>query len=203
MTMVCNNCLQEILAGESFWEDETEGPAYHEDCRQAALDRRNKAEEERDAASDSARLVLEQQRRLYDNLRLANTRLDNYIANLAFVALAIQAGVTAVAWNNGTAMGLVVWAGLPLLLILLGGFRRRVIFRGAGAAEWGWAAKMAAADEAAVYAQLLSDEIEAVQSLERLNRDRSAVAGRSEWALAVQAATALVALIVRVLGVTA
>jgi hypothetical protein len=48
--MVCNNCLQEILAGESFWEDETEGTAYHEDCRQAALDRRNKAEEERDAA---------------------------------------------------------------------------------------------------------------------------------------------------------
>ena len=51
MTMVCNNCLQEILAGESFWEDETEGTVYHKNCRQAALDRRNKAEEERDAAS--------------------------------------------------------------------------------------------------------------------------------------------------------
>ena len=49
--MACNNCLQEILEGEPFWEDETEGTAYHEDCRQAALDRRNKAEEERDAAS--------------------------------------------------------------------------------------------------------------------------------------------------------
>jgi hypothetical protein len=64
MTMVCNNCLQEILAGESFWEDETEGPAYHEDCRQAALDRRNKAEEERDAASARAEAAEADNRRL-------------------------------------------------------------------------------------------------------------------------------------------
>jgi hypothetical protein len=47
MTMACNNCLQEILEGEPFWEDETEGTVYHKNCRQAALDRRNKAEEER------------------------------------------------------------------------------------------------------------------------------------------------------------
>ncbi len=45
--MACNNCLQEILEGEPFWEDETEGTVYHKNCRQAALDRRNKAEEER------------------------------------------------------------------------------------------------------------------------------------------------------------
>ena len=50
MTMACNNCLQEILEDEPFWEDETEGTVYHKNCRQAALDRRNKAEEERAAA---------------------------------------------------------------------------------------------------------------------------------------------------------
>jgi len=48
--MACNNCLQEILEDEPFWEDETEGTVYHKNCRQAALDRRNKAEEERAAA---------------------------------------------------------------------------------------------------------------------------------------------------------
>jgi hypothetical protein len=44
--MTCNNCLQEIAEGELFLEDEDEGTAYHVDCRQAAIDRRNKAEAE-------------------------------------------------------------------------------------------------------------------------------------------------------------
>ena len=44
--MTCNNCLQEIVEGELFLEDEDEGTAYHVDCRQAAIDRRNKAEAE-------------------------------------------------------------------------------------------------------------------------------------------------------------
>ena len=71
--MTCNNCLQEILQGESFFEDEDNGTAYHADCRQAAVDRRNRAEDERAAAlaraeaaeAEAARMQYELDRQLY------------------------------------------------------------------------------------------------------------------------------------------
>jgi hypothetical protein len=42
--MGCNNCLQEIISGEDFYEDEAEGTKYHVNCKKAAIDRRDKAE---------------------------------------------------------------------------------------------------------------------------------------------------------------
>ena len=42
--MGCNNCLQEIISGEDFYEDDAEGTKYHVNCKKAAIDRRDKAE---------------------------------------------------------------------------------------------------------------------------------------------------------------
>ena len=42
--MGCNNCLQEIISGEDFYEDEAEGTKDHVNCKKAAIDRRDKAE---------------------------------------------------------------------------------------------------------------------------------------------------------------
>ena len=90
--MTCNRCLQEIIEGESFWEDEAEGTAYHNDCRRAAIDRRNKAEDERAAALARAEAAeaeaLKQARRAEeaeaerDDLRERHDNLKTAYANL-------------------------------------------------------------------------------------------------------------------------
>lgn len=76
--MTCNNCLQEILQGESFFEDEDNGTAYHADCRQAAVDRRNRAEDERAAAlarAEAAEAERNELRERHDNLKTAYANL--------------------------------------------------------------------------------------------------------------------------------
>ena len=111
--MACNNCLQEILEGEPFWEDETEGTAYHQNCRQAALDRRNKAEDERAALIARAEAAEAEAARLKEAGRMVQEEVtawrDSYEAlNEQRLALAarvaeLESHLAAQQWRPGNA----------------------------------------------------------------------------------------------------
>jgi hypothetical protein len=110
--MTCNNCLQEIVEGELFLEDEDEGTAYHVDCRQAAIDRRNKAEDERAALKTraeaaeklAAELKFERNaaaRRAY-NTEVDNQQLTAENRRLAARVAELEAQMAAQGWRPVT-----------------------------------------------------------------------------------------------------
>lgn len=152
--------------------------------------------------------VLSQQRRLYDNLRLANGRLDDRIALRMFLALALWALAVYAAWGAPwpVAGPLAIFACAPLAFIFLQGVKAmNVTFEGAGTADWETAMRLAFDDDAdKCITQLIADEIDAVESVKKANRTKGDAAGRIDRALvglvALAAVAAVAALVLGVAG---
>ncbi len=148
--------------------------------------------------TENARLALEQLRRLYDNLRLANHHLDNRIAGRMVMGMALQAAAVYGARDGGwAALAVLLASCVPLAFIVtLGLAATGTAFRGAGAAEWSTA--MHLADKTSVadgLMQVIADEIDAVGSVEAANKTKAAVAGRIDRALVALVTLALAALV--------
>ena len=148
--------------------------------------------------------VLSQQRRLYDNLRLANDRLSDRIALRMVMALALWAWAVYAAWGAPwpVAGPLAILACAPLAFIFLQGVKAmNVTFEGAGTTDWETAMRLASGKEDECMLQLISDEIEAVRSVERANRIKGGAAGRIDRALLVLVALVALAAVTLALGV--